>query len=207
MLQYLSLFQNSVSDARGMISTAHQKDASGAHLWHSAARSMFVESSFMKIFLSWETFLESTFIDYMLGKPSIGATILTRHVSPKNAGHANDMLHVGGHQRHVDWSTPDAVRRMSRVCFDEGEPYESVLSSINSDLLDLKTIRNAASHASRASAAALDGLATRKLQVSVSGITAAELLLASDPASATQETVLSVYCGQLDSAATLIANA
>jgi hypothetical protein len=207
MLQLLTSFQNSVADARGMISAAHQKDAAGAYLWHSAARSMFVESSFMKIFISWEVYLESTFLSYMLGNPSIRGNVLTRHVSPLDQKHANDILIGSGRQQFVDWSTPDTVRRIGKVCFQNGEPYETVLASIHSDLLDLKTIRNAASHISSTTATALDGLAARKLQVPVAGFSAAQLLLAADPSSSTGDTVLGAYCGQLDSAAILIANA
>jgi hypothetical protein len=207
MLQYLTSFQNSVSDARGMISAAHQKDPSGVYLWHSAARSMFVESSFMKIFIAWESFLENTFISYMLGNPSISGKVLTKHVSPSDQKHANDMLIGSGRQLFVDWSTPEVVRKIGKICFHGGEPYETVLASVHTDLLDLKTIRNAASHLSSTTAAALDGLAARKLQVPVSGFSASQLLLATAPSSTPNDTILGVYCQQLDSAATLIATA
>ena len=205
MLVHLTNFQNSVADARGMVSNAHQKDAVGAYIWHSAARSMFVESSFMKIFISWETFLEKTFIEYMLGNASILGNNIPRYVNPIDATHANNFLI--GRQQYVDWSTPDIVRRLAKLYFANGEPYESGLASIHSDLLDLKTIRNASSHMSSTTTAALDALASRKLQTTITGCTPASLLLAMDPNSVASSTFLNGYCDQLDSAANSIASA
>jgi hypothetical protein len=206
MLQHLTAFQNSVADARGMISDANRTDAAGTHVWHSLARSMFVESSFMKIFISWEMFLERTFIDYMLGNPSTRGTLLVKHVSPLNAAHANDLLIGSGRQQFVDWSTPEIVRRISRICFENGEPYESVLSSFHSDLLDLKTLRNAASHMSSTTGPALDALATRRLQITVSSFSVAQFIQAIDPSSNGGDSILATYCSLLDSAANLIAH-
>ena len=206
MLVHLSRFQNDMSDARGMVSSAQQKDSAGAYVWHSAARSMFIESSFMKIFIAWELFQEQTFISYMLGNASMRGTVITRYVTPLDSNHANDLL-LGGNGRFADWSTPDVVRRMARLCFANGDPYETALAAIHSDLLDLKTIRNAASHISSTTTSALDALASRKLQTPMSGCSVASLLLAIDPNSAAGDSFLTSYCNLLDAAANLIANA
>jgi hypothetical protein len=80
-----------------------------------------------------------------------------------NPSHVNDMLMGSGQRAFVDWSTPETVRKIGRMCFANGDPYETVLSSIHTDLLDLKTVRNAASHVSSTTTAALDALATRRL--------------------------------------------
>jgi hypothetical protein len=88
-----------------------------------------------------------------------------------------------------------------------GEPFESVLASIHSDLLDLKTIRNAAAHVSTTTVQPLDALASRKLQRNISGIAAAAFLLSTDPTSRSGSTIFEGYTSVLDTAAQRIIHA
>ncbi|MGI8484253.1 MAG: hypothetical protein ACR2OU_08315, partial [Thermomicrobiales bacterium] len=91
--------------------------------------------------------------------------------------------------------------------FEGGDPFETVLAQVNSDLLDLKTVRNAAAHLASTTNAQLDALATRKLSTPIAGMTVAKFVMTADPHSATGQSILQTYEATLDTAAHLIANA
>jgi hypothetical protein len=164
-----------------------------------------VESAFLRLFIAWETFIEDTFIHYMVGTPSARGIVLNRYVAPLDMQHAQSI--ALGNTRFVDWATPDAVRRLAGLYFHLGDPFESVLSGIHADLLDLKTVRNAAAHLSSTTTAQLDALASRKLGTPVANIGVAAFVTSPDPASVPGESILQTYERSLDAAADLIANA
>ena len=201
----LAEFQASVGQSTAIIAAAYRVDPSSKFFFTATEQSVLVESAFLRIFIAWEAFLESTFILYMLGVPSIRGAVVPRCVTPRDAEHAHSIV-VGG-MRHADWSTPDFVRKVANLFFGGGEPYETVLSQIHSDLLDLKTVRNAAAHLSASTSTQLDALASRKLKSPSSGMTVARFVLHADPASRSGESMLQTYTASLESAAELIAQA
>lgn len=106
-----------------------------------------------------------------------------------------------------DWSTPDTVRVLASAVFDAGGPFVAALGSSHQDLLDLKTIRNATAHMITTTQAALDSLATRKLQHRKANMTAAAVLLSTNPSSTPPETIFQSYVQMLLTLAGLIADA
>ena len=72
-----------------------------------------------------------------------------------------------GTQKYVDWSNPEIIRRLCNLFFDPSNPFDTYIASINTDLFDLKTIRNAAAHLTSTTSQQLDSLATRKLKRAV----------------------------------------
>ena len=202
MLAIYNQFDSSISDARTIITMAHATDPSGAFLWHTAARTQIVEGAFLKAFTSWESLLEASFVDFLMGSPSAIGTLPTRYASPLTKDHANKM--IMGNLRYFPWAQPDAVKKVAKNFFPNGDPYETVLSSLQSDLIDMKTIRNATAHVSSTTAPALDALSSRKLKTVVVGFTPSQLLLAVDPSSTTGDTIVNYYFGQLQTAAHMI---
>src|SRR5450759_4504299 len=72
-----------------------------------------VELAFMQSFLTWEGFLEESFILYLLGKKSPSGFSPVRHAIPTNRQHAVDLL--ASDTRHTDWTAADrVVRRATR---------------------------------------------------------------------------------------------
>jgi hypothetical protein len=199
MLPLLIEFRDAITVSRRLIAAAHQKDATGAYTWAEADRSTVVEAAFLKVFIAWETIEERSFIEYLVGAPSATGNVIPCFVQPRDRAHAAKLLIGVG--RFVDWSTPDPVRKLASNFLANGEPFERVLASIQSDLIDLKTIRNAAAHLSTTTAHLLDALASRKLQRNVSGMSAATFLLSIDPTSTTGLTVFDGYTSVLDAAA------
>jgi len=107
----------------------------------------------------------------------------------------------------MDWSNPEAIRKISQIFFHQGYVFNTSLSAINNDLMDLKTIRNSAAHMSSTTASKLDGLSTRILSAPCANYTAYRTLFSTDPRSgAAAQTVIDRYLQILDVAAEQIAN-
>jgi hypothetical protein len=168
-------------------------------------RVIITEAAFLRIFMAWEAFLEKSFWHYMMGQPSLSGTVIHRFASPRDEDHANRLLIGIG--RFVDWSTPDVVSKLAGLFLDKGDPFESVLSAIHSDLLDLKTVRNSAAHLTSSTSVQLDALASRRLGRSCSGTSVYDFILAPDPSSAKGATILQSYMDLLDAACHRIAYA
>lgn len=202
LVQTLQDFRNSTASINGLIATAHATDTLGNNMWAIDETIFITESAFLKMFISWESFLEKSFVLYLTGNPSVTGNLVTKYANPVDEEHASKLLI--GVMKYVDWSTPDIVRKFAQLYFQSGEPYESAISSVHGDLLDLKTIRNSVAHISSTTTRNLSSLATRKLNRPISGISVYDLILAIDPNS-TENTVLKSYQDNLDAAAEIIA--
>lgn len=202
--QALNTFQDACNSADTFVTRAHSQDSSGNFFLNVDERDLVTVAAFLRMFIAWETFLETTFLLYMVGTPSrLGANITT-YVHPLNLEHARNIL--VGNQRFIDWSTPDTVRILSQSIFDNGAPFAIPISSCHADLLDMKTVRNATAHTTLTTMRTLDGLATRKLGHPVANTTAAAFLLSTLPGSAPPVTLFRYYMDIVLTAASLIAN-
>lgn len=157
------------------------------------------------MFILWEAFLEGSLIDYMRGRSSILGNVLTCYATPITDDHAIKILI--GTQKYVDYANPEIVRRLAKLYLLNGEPFETVLSSIHTTLVDLKQIRNAAAHLSSTTSTALDAVASRILGPPRTRVTVYDLLTAIAPSSGTGDTVLQSLINQIDAAAEAIAKA
>ena len=157
----LSDYRSSVGQARSLITAAHLQEPRGAYLWPIDHRRVITHAEFLQVFIAWESFLEGSLNDYMMGELSVGGNLVSRWVNPPTPEHARSMLI--GTQRFVDYTDAGKVRRLAKLYLDAGGPFDTVLASIDQDIQDLKTIRNAAAHLSSTTSSQLDGLATRKL--------------------------------------------
>lgn len=166
-------------------------------------QSFVVDSSFLRIFIAWETFVETAFVSYLLGATSTAGRAAVRYSSPPSEAHARSLLI--GTQKYVDWANPEIVRKLAGNHFQNGEPIGSAISSIQNDLFDLRTIRNAAAHLTATTSHPLDALASRRLQRVCTGISVSQFVLTIDSAVAGNVTVMDSYLSLLDSAAENIA--
>lgn len=203
LAQILQDFNTKLSKIDKLIQTAHRQDAVGSFVWDKYERSVITEAAFLRVFMTWESFLEESFLAYMLGKNSITGLTIIRYVLPRDIGHAREF--VTGTLRYPDWSNPDTVKKLALVYFELGEPFKTTLNSIHSDLMDIKTIRNSAAHLTSATSTKLDAVALRKLQKPVIGISVYDLILARDPTSTINETILQTYLNKLTAGAKKIA--
>lgn len=192
-------------EANKIINFAFSQDTGGNVICDEIVRSFITDNAFLKIFIAWEGFLETAFIKYLMGEPSISGLTFTRYASPTSIEHAQKILI--GTQKYVDWSNPEIVRKISKLYFENGDPFHTIISSIQNAIFDLKTIRNAAAHISSTTQSNLDALATRTLARPVSNIKVSDLLFAVDPNDPNGvNTVLDSYLAVLELAAENIAS-
>ncbi len=204
LLQVLSTYRSSIQEAQSFILLAYKQDPAGNYVHTQIERDFITASAFLRIFIAWETFLESSFLYYMTGEPSCTGNNITRFVSPIDILHANKLLI--GTQKYVDWSNPDIIKRLSKLYFHTGFPYDTYIGSIQEDLTDLKTVRNAAAHLTSTTSQQLDGLSSRKLRRQVRNISVAQFVLSLEPSINPPITILDNYLIKLDIAAEGIAN-
>lgn len=204
LAQTLQDFRNSILTINGLIATAHATNAVGASLWTIDETIFITESAFLKMFISWESFLEKSFVLYLTGNLSMDGNAIVKYANPISEAHAHKILI--GVMKYVDWSNPEIIKKFANLYFDSGKPYETAISSIQGDLSDLKTIRNSVAHISTTTTRNLDILATRKLSRPTSRISVYDLILSLDPIS-TGNTIIKTYQDNLDAAAEIIARA
>jgi hypothetical protein len=114
--------------------------------FNKAHFSQIVELAFMKSFLNWETFLEESFVLYLLGKRSPSGYLPVRHAVPISRPHAISLLLADS--RHTDWTAADRIINRAERFFVGGRPYVNAIQPRVQILNKVKTLRNAISHSS-----------------------------------------------------------
>lgn len=195
-------FRSGISYINKIIQKAYESDTFGNDIFDIHQKEFIVSSAFLKMFIYWESFVESSFASYLVGEASTNGTTVTTHVTPSDRAHALKILI--GTQKYVDWANHEIVRRLADLYLENGKPFSSNISSISSELSDLKTIRNAAAHLSSTTQHQLDALATRVLGHKVVNTTVANFILQLHPQNS-KKTILQNYQELLDLAAENIA--
>lgn len=203
LIDSLYKFRSSVAEAQSFVIIAFQQNATGTYILEKFQREFILDSTFLKVFIAWEGFLESCFINYLMGELSINGNVVIRYSQPTSVEHAHKM--IIGTQKYFDWADPERVKQLSKLYFVIGNPLDNYISSILSDLKDLKNIRNAAAHLSSTTTAALDAIASRKLRRTVANISVSELMFSLDPTPPATSTIFDTYLSLFDIAAEGIA--
>ncbi|MBR1192306.1 hypothetical protein [Bradyrhizobium sp. AUGA SZCCT0160] len=200
----LAEFRSSVAQCDSLIANAHQVGASGAPILPAIDQEQITVAAFLNLFIAWERFLESSFANLMTGSPTVSGTLPTRYVAPPSLNDAKSL--IIGINRYFDYANHDNVKKISLMYFQNGYPFEPHISSIFSDLADLKTMRNSSAHITSTTHQALESLAVRIFGQPQPGISLYRLLTTIDPRSPNQDTVFVTYKDKLLVTAELIAN-
>ncbi|MBS0274546.1 MAG: hypothetical protein JSR55_09115 [Proteobacteria bacterium] len=200
----LTKFKNEVAQCANLITNAHQRNAAGTFILSELDRRQITAAAFLNKFIAWESFLEASLADFMIGAPTIGGAQPTRYVAPPNADMAKKI--VVGSQRFFDYANHQYVLKIVRLYFDNGYPFEPHISGIFRDLDDLRAMRNACAHISSTTQLALEGLAIRIFGQPKPGITIYDMLTSIDPRENPAATVFQSYRIKLEATADLIAN-
>jgi hypothetical protein len=182
----LTEFESALHLAVTVSGKAHAQDANGQYETQTNERELITSACFVRMFVAFEEFLEASFGHYGTGGLSIAGTPAHCYAAPPSVEHLHRMYI--GMMRFMDWSTPEKVRQLAMLYFLNGEPFVTPLSAAHSDLLDMKTVRNGASHVSRTTTAQLDSLYKRWTGKPRSGVTAYEML--TTPGSQVQQTFM-----------------
>lgn len=198
----LAAFQAEIQQCDSLIATAHQVDAAGAPLFPARDQQQITVAAFLNMFIAWESFIEACFVSLMTGGATVSGAVPNRFVSPPNTQAAHAM--IIGTNRYFDFANIDNVRKIARIYFDQGYPFEPHLTGVVMDLNDLKTMRNASAHVTSTTQVTLEGLAQRVLGTPQPGIGLYTLLTSLHPGGAGQ-TVYATYRDKLVAAAQLVA--
>jgi hypothetical protein len=155
----LQKYRDSVLEAESFISEAHNKDASGNYIHPVRYRNFVISSAVVKFSIAWESFLEHIYCAFLLGEQDTQGRIVPCCVSVSSLEHAHKLLI--GTNKYFDWTNPDLVVQLSSLFLNPDNPIKTAINSTKSDLLDLKTIRNAAAHISSSTQQKLDSVASR----------------------------------------------
>ncbi len=201
--QSLATFQAEVAQCDSLIANAHQTDAAGNSLFPQRDREQITVAAFLNLFIAWEGFIEAAMNDFMMGDATTNGNQPVKHVTPPTREHAvNMVVHIS---RYFDYANHDNVRKVAKLYFNAGYPFDDPLRSIISELSDLKTIRNSCAHISSSTQRALEALANGILGQPQPGITVYQLLTTTHPRAQGNITIFASYRDILVTAAGLIA--
>jgi hypothetical protein len=181
LAQVLANFKGSVAQCESLIANAHRVDAAGAPLFPVIDQQQITVAAFLNMFIAWETFLESSLGELMIGSPTISGAVPVKYVAPLDLVSARQL--VIGMMKYFDYGNHFNVKRLVGMYFRGGYPFEPHISAIYSDLDDLRTMRNVSAHISSTTQTAMEGLALRLFSAPKPGISLYQLLTAGDPKS------------------------
>ena len=133
----------------------------------------------LKIYLSWEEFIEDVFARYMCGaKSASGYAPSLNYSKEPNIAHAMATL-LGG-KNYLNWSAKKIIDRGNRY-FGRGEPFRTTVNAIISTLDEIIIIRNRFAHRSDFSAIEFRSVVLRWFGYVPRGIIPGRFLLAKNP--------------------------
>jgi hypothetical protein len=203
LVDILTALKADLAQSESLIAHVHALDHGGQPILPALDQRQVTISAFLNMFIAWETFLEKAFADYMTGESTIGGRQPIRYVLPHSIEAARTL--IVGTQRYFDYGNHENVKKVARMFFENGDPFEPHISAFISDLADIRTMRNASAHITSTTQTALEGLALRIFGQPKPGIDLYYLLISPDPRTTTGYTVFAVYRDKLLTAAGLIA--
>lgn len=129
----------------------------------------------LRLYLSWEEFIESVFIRYICGcaSPSGFSPFLLRK---REWGLVGATKTVFGKYRYLGWGPSDTIAR-AQIYFQNGEPFSIAMGSALRELEAIYTIRNRFAHRSEYAQAQFRQLVRNELGYNPPGMTPGRFLL------------------------------
>lgn len=137
-------FEQRVNDNLNLISKINQLNSDKKILTENYLDQI-TELAFLKIYISWELFLEDIFIKLILISKNYYK--VKSYVRPKNYSHANELLKENN--KYFDWTDINNVIFKSENYFLNGFPLSNNLKLIKTELIEMKRIRNGIVHMSQ----------------------------------------------------------
>ncbi len=152
------------------------------------------ELAFLRLFMSWENFLEESFVRYLVGAKSLSGQEPARFVNPPTMQITLQII-SGETREFVKWNSASEVIARSKIYFKDGEPYTTALESITVDLNEMNTVRNRIAHKSKISQQKFNDFIRRTFGHGISGMTPGRFLLT--PKNSNQQSTFLDYYGTI----------
>ena len=159
-------------------------------------RDSITELAFLRGFLAWESFLETSFLVYLSGQSPSRGRIPKRYYFPPNQKMAMEWLAEG--RGYARWADAGEVGKRAVRFFADGYPFASVLRSNQTALSDANTIRNVIAHESSNVRDQFEKIVRRELGSVPPNRTAGAFLGTIIPASAPPISFLENYLNKLE---------
>ena len=165
-------------------------------------RDSITELAFFRAFLSWEAFLEESFILFMLGQTRPRGRSPVRYAFPPTQRAAADWVAEG--QRFARWSRAAEVSSRAERFFRDGKPFSPVLRGNQNVLDEIRIIRNAVAHSSKSAQEKFKMLVRNKLGVVPPDLTVGNFLGTTIAGSTPPISYFDDYVSQIEFAASRI---
>lgn len=150
-----------------------------------------VELAFFRAFLAWETFLEDSWLWYVLGDRPLRGRTPARYVHPPNVAAAKKFVRDG--RSYAKWERAAEVAARAEQFFRKGWPYADVLRARQSALEDARLIRNAIAHDSEAAWQGFEAVARRHLTALPANLTVGGFLITTKAGTSPPESYLEYF--------------
>lgn len=145
--QVIGEFRKTLTESRAFALDANRWYLPGASPRISRKRrDSIIELVFLRGFLAWETFLEESFVLYLVGKTAPRGRAPHRYTLPPTRRFAEAWVVPEG-RHYAGWDAQHVSSRAERF-FRDGRPYSAVLRANQNLLQETRTIRNAIAHES-----------------------------------------------------------
>lgn len=159
-------------------------------------RDSIIELVFLRAFLAWETFLEESFILYLLGHKPPKGRVPHRFTFPPNRKSAETWV-IPEHRQYATWDAESVINRAQRF-FRDGRPFTNALRPSQNLLDESKTIRNAMAHESRTAHDKFENLVRIKLGTLPLNLSVGSFLGTTIPGSSPPQTFLEFYLDKIE---------
>ena len=200
----LAAFEADVIQCERLIANAHGVDVAGVPILPEIDRRQITVAAFLNFFIAWERFLEEMVGVLLVGNPTRNGIHPVKYASPPDMVRAKALL--VGPNRYFDYGNQEIFRKVVRLYFDGGAPFEPHLTGVTQDLADMRTIRNSCAHITSTTQTALDALAGRLLGSPQLNIEVYDLIVSLDPRGPAGQSIFSMYKDKLVVAAQLMSD-
>lgn len=190
-------FRRTLDGCRDFAADAYRWSLPGARPHISRKRrDSITEVAFLRAFLAWETFLEESFILYLLGHKPPKGRVPHRFTFPPNRKSAEEWV-IPERRPYATWDAGSVITRAQRF-FRGGRPFTIALRTNQSLLDESKTIRNAMAHESRTAYNKFENLVRMKLGTLPLNLSVGSFLSTTVPSSSPPVTFLEFYLDKIE---------
>ena len=199
----LKTFLRSLTNSKQLADDAHRWSAPGPPHGRPVIslqrRDSMTELALLKAFLAWESFLEESFVLYLVGQKPPRGRPPHRYAFPPTQSAANEwLLPESGRRDYAEWANAEAVSNRAERFFRDGRPYTPVLKSNQNAFDEIRIIRNAIAHASASAHQKFEKVARLRLVPLPANLTVGGYLAMTVPGSSPPISFLESYFSKLE---------